>query len=104
MLVSQRVSNRVMKDRSNIYMIYPEYKRFHNLEWYADNMMYDSMIRLVTMYLSIPRNQEKYLMFYCFSIVYLKCSNSILRRIAGRNVLRKSICKGNNKEAPLSKL
>lgn len=45
MLVSQRVSNRVMKDRSNIYMIYAEYKRFHNLEWYADNMMYDSMFR-----------------------------------------------------------
>ena len=45
MLVSQRVSNRVMKDRSNTYMIYAEYKRFHNLEWYADNMMYDSMYR-----------------------------------------------------------
>ena len=27
-----------MKDRDNIYMIYAEYKCFHNLEWHAGNI------------------------------------------------------------------
>ena len=46
MLVSQRVSNRVMKDRSNTYMICAEYKRFHNLEWYAENMVLPPFYKL----------------------------------------------------------
>ena len=28
-----------MKDRDNIYMIYAEYKCFHNLEWHAGIMV-----------------------------------------------------------------
>ena len=57
-----------MKDRSNIYMIYAEYKRFHNLEWYADNMMYDSMlfielILLIRYYFAQICNSQ---LMYCY--------------------------------------
>ena len=57
-----------MKDRSNIYMIYAEYKRFHNLEWYADNIMYDSMlfielILLIRYYFAQICNSQ---LMYCY--------------------------------------
>ena len=52
-----------MKDRSNIHMIYAEYKRFHNLEWYADNMMYIELISLIKYYFAKICTSQ---MMYCY--------------------------------------
>ena len=38
-----------MKDRSNIYMIYAEYKRLHNLEWSSENMVLFECIELISL-------------------------------------------------------